>query len=125
YRGLTIRPQWGLHPLGKDPDSGLFEFAHVWSGSLPRRQDGRLVQAPDAAIVFVLIPGGTFSMGSAGVPDAKPHAVTLSSPYFLSKYECTQAQWERLTGGERPSYYNDGDAGRCPVEQVSWDQCVG
>ena len=86
--------------MGPDPDSHLFEFAHLGSGSLPKRdpQSKRLVQGDDAAIVLVLIPGGTFQMGAQQTDVNKPnydpqadgdespvHEVTLS-PYFLSKY---------------------------------------
>lgn len=142
YGGLTLAPQFGLHPLGKDPDSGLHEFAHLYSGSLPRRgPDGRLVLAEDAALVFVLLPGGLFWQGAATQgarnldPDAEGregpvHLVRLS-PFFLSKYECTQAQWERLADGARPSWFTPGTpgvagvSGRSPVERVSWEDAVG
>ncbi len=44
YGGLSIPPQLGLVPLGPDPDSGLFEFAHLGSGSIPTRDErGHLV----------------------------------------------------------------------------------
>ena len=45
YGGLEIKPRLGLVPLGPDPDSGLFEFAHLGSGSIPTRgEKGYLVQ---------------------------------------------------------------------------------
>ena len=53
---------------------------------------------------FVLIPAGTFLMGSPD-SDAKAHAnekpahrVTISQPFYLGKYPVTQAQWERVMG---------------------------
>ena len=55
YRGLRIEPVLGLVPLGKDPDSGLFEFAHWGRGRSPRgtrrreaRPGGRLRDRPRA-----------------------------------------------------------------------------
>jgi len=89
--------------------------------------------------VLVLVPGGTFQIRAQKQdpeaanydPQAQSrwspvHEVTLS-PYFLAKHECTQAQWEKLTG-ERPSRYGPGNeiGGkkvmlRHPVEQVSWE----
>jgi formylglycine-generating enzyme required for sulfatase activity/serine/threonine protein kinase/class 3 adenylate cyclase len=144
YGGLKITPQLGLVPLGPNPDSGLYEFAHLGSGSVPTRdrKTKGLVQADDAAIVLVLIPGGTFVMGAQKDDKNKPnhdrradrdespvHEVTLS-PYFLSKYECTQAQWASVTGGLTPSLYvgRPGSGGwrhtlRSPVEQVSCEEC--
>jgi len=144
YHGLRLAPQLGLVPLGPDPASGLFEFAHLGSGEVPRRdpESGRLVLKEEFALVLVLIPGTTFHMGAqmtnpeapnhdphANSDEAPVHEVTLS-PYFVSKYECTQAQWDKLTGGQRPSRYGPGDAFggrqitlRHPVEQISWQDC--
>jgi formylglycine-generating enzyme required for sulfatase activity len=52
------------------------------------------------------------------------HRVQLS-PFFLSKYEMTQGQWERLTGAH-PSYYTRSKLAPTlthPVEQVTWNDC--
>ena len=69
---------------------------------------------------FVLIPHGTFEMGSNNGPDnEKPmHRVTLSQPFYLGKYEVTQAQWQAVMG-KNPSE-NTGDPS-LPVEKVSWN----
>jgi formylglycine-generating enzyme required for sulfatase activity len=62
------------------------------------------------------IEGGTFQMGSN--EDEKPvHSVMVSS-FYMSKYEITQRQWERVMGSN-PSYFKD--CTDCPVEQVSWE----
>src|SRR5262249_22212291 len=70
---------------------------------------------------FVLIPAGEFQMGSEnGSPDEKPvHLVRISQPFYLGKYQVTQAQWERIMGNN-PSW-SKGDPDR-PVENVSWDE---
>jgi formylglycine-generating enzyme required for sulfatase activity len=70
---------------------------------------------------FVLIPAGTFTMGSP-YPDAyddeKPaHQVTISEPFYMGKYEVTQAQWKAVMG-ENPSVFKDDDR---PVENVLWE----
>ncbi len=60
-----IVEQPGLLPLGPDPRSGLWEFAVLQTGTIPRRDDsGDLVNDPTSAIVLVLVPGGRFSMGA-------------------------------------------------------------
>ena len=65
YRGLKILPQEGLIPIGRDPDSGLWEFAHIQSGDVPTRgTDGRLTLTESMGLVFVLLPGGSFRMGA-------------------------------------------------------------
>ena len=49
YDGLEIKPQLGLIPIGKDPASGLWEFAHLQTTApgtdpIPKRdEDGQLV----------------------------------------------------------------------------------
>lgn len=53
---------------------------------------------------FIAIPAGSFAMGASdNEPDAydseKPqHPVTISKPFYISKYEVTQAQWEAVMG---------------------------
>jgi len=143
YDGLNLAPQLGLVPLGSDPESSLWEFGHVLTGDVPQRgAGGALVRTEATGLVFVLIPGGTFWMGAqASDPegqnfdplaeaDEDPVREVTLSPYFLSKYEMTQGQWERFVG-EDPSGYEPGsDYGGTvttrlhPVEQVSWHDCV-
>ncbi len=147
YDGLAIKPVSGLVPLGRDPGSGLWEFAHLQTGVPPERDpEGNLLMKEECGIVFVLIPGGSFRMGSvppepdapAGSPNVDPlsemtdqpvHTVTLQ-PFFLSKYEMTQGQWLRITD-RNPSEVRAGSAvaGKDytllhPVEMVSWQDCV-
>jgi formylglycine-generating enzyme required for sulfatase activity len=104
---------------------------------------------------FVLIPAGTFTMGSTDEEDSqkpqpttyktwresydkgwyevtasrpfeeeqweKPrHVVTIGKPFYLGKYEVTQAQWQSVMG-DNPSDFR-GDV-NLPVEQVSWQDC--
>jgi formylglycine-generating enzyme required for sulfatase activity/serine/threonine protein kinase len=143
YGGLVIQPQLGLIPVGLDKESGLWEFAHIQTGGIPKRDaDGRLVKEEDMGLIFVLIPGGTFSMGAVKSPqsgpnlcsDARPeegpvHDVTLK-PFFISKFEMTQGQWRHFTG-ETPSLYEPGGKYHDkqhslldPVESVSWETCM-
>ncbi len=133
YGALRITPQRGLIPLGADPDSGLFEFAHLASGAPPERgPDGRLTITADSGLVLVLLPGGAFrrvrGRTQAGLP--RERLVDLS-PYFLAKHELTQGQWRRATG-TNPSTYVAGAVwfGQPavtelhPVEQVSWHEAL-
>ncbi len=148
YGGLRLLPQLGLLPIGEDPDSHLWEFAHLATGDVPERgPDEKLILRESMGLVFVLIPGGVFEMGAQATDpngpnydgDAQPvespvHEVELS-PYFLSKYEMTQGQWERFTS-RNPSTYGPGIwqttfnregkgwTSLHPVEQVNWTQCT-
>ena len=148
YGGLELTPQLGLVPVRRLPSSGLWEFHHPQSGGLPSTdpESGRLLVAPSTGLIFVLVPGGSFTMGSqAENPDRvnfdpwsqgaerPPQAVTLD-PFFLSKFEMTQAQWTRCSGSN-PSMFSPGwnpisdeEMGHSvlihPVERVSWADCI-
>jgi formylglycine-generating enzyme required for sulfatase activity len=68
---------------------------------------------------FVLIPAGSFQMGSNVLNDEKPvHRVTISKSFYLGKFEVTQEQWVKIMD-ENPSWFK-GD--NLPVEQVFRNQ---
>jgi len=147
YNGLEIAEQIGLVPLGRDLQSGLWEFAHLQTGKIPvRGPDEKLVLTEGMGLVFVLLPGGTYRRGAAkprgqntaGMPNVDPIAqpyegpvkeVTIG-PFLLSKYEMTQGQWERFRG-HNPSYYfpkyvlgGKQHSLLHPVENVNWFDCA-
>ena len=71
---------------------------------------------------FVLIPKGTFMMGSPSNEsgrdsDEKQHKVTLTKGFYMGTTEVTQAQWKAIMGDD-PSYFKGDDN---PVEIVSWN----
>jgi formylglycine-generating enzyme required for sulfatase activity len=73
---------------------------------------------------FVLIPPGTFHMGSPSDEtgrddDERRHQVTLTTVYFLQTTEVTQAEWETVMG-YNPAFF--AGCPDCPVESVSWDE---
>lgn len=78
-----------------------------------------------SGLEFVLVPGGTFLMGSppeepGRSEDERQHWVTLD-PFLLARTECTQGAWARLAEGAgldaSPSYYAGEE--RRPVESVN------
>lgn len=142
YHGLVLRPQAGLVPIGRDPDSGLLEFAHLMSGEIPTRgTDGRLRINEESAIVLVLIPSGELIRGAQSLttkipnfdpleaPGELPYAAIRMKPFFIGKYEVTQAQWRRLST-RNPSIYSPekhpelGITALNPVEYVSFDDAA-
>ena len=84
---------------------------------------------------FVLIPAGSFMMGSKFSPeettrrfgieldkyiDEHPrHKVTISKSFYMQTTEVTQAQWKAVMGNNPSDFKNCG--GDCPAEQVSWN----
>jgi formylglycine-generating enzyme required for sulfatase activity len=89
----------------------------------------------DIDLEMVLIPAGTFEMGSPETeegrsPSESPqHKVTLASPFLMSKYPITQAQWRSvatLPQAERelnpdPSTFKEDNR---PVENIDWYAAV-
>ena len=69
---------------------------------------------------MVYVEGGTFTMGDTfggGNSDERPtHSVTLS-PFYIGKYEVTQAQWKSVMGNNPSNFKGDN----LPVENVSWN----
>jgi formylglycine-generating enzyme required for sulfatase activity len=93
---------------------------------------------------LVLIPKGTFMMGSppdekGSEDDERRHEVTISRDYHLGMHEVTQAQYTKIMG-KNPSHFQgdavaerhpetgrvvkDVDTANHPVEQVSWEDAV-
>jgi formylglycine-generating enzyme required for sulfatase activity len=85
----------------------------VSAGNLPAAVTNRI------GLALVKIPPGSFMMGATnGEANEQPvHQVTISAPFYLGKYEVTQAQWLSVMGNN-PSEFKGADQ---PVEQVSWD----
>jgi serine/threonine protein kinase/formylglycine-generating enzyme required for sulfatase activity len=151
YGGMELTPQWGLLPIGQDPRSRLWEFAHYQSGSPAPREEGSgtLELTEDSGIVFVLVPAGSFWMGAqssevdgqnydpaAGPEEGPVHEVSLDA-FFLAKHEVTQAQWSRVAYSKPSQYaggiveFKDPLTGELlskvtrlhPVERVTWAEC--
>lgn len=68
---------------------------------------------------FVAIPGGRFTMGgepgSSPANELPPHTVQVA-PFYLGKYEVTQAQFEAVMGYNPSAFINP----QRPVDQVTW-----
>ncbi|QQO07790.1 formylglycine-generating enzyme family protein [Breznakiella homolactica] len=73
---------------------------------------------------FILIPGGTFAMGSPSAEflresDETRRQVAVAS-FYMDRYEVTQGDYQRLTGNN-PSHFRDAGL---PVENVTWFEAV-
>jgi len=84
-------------------------------------------------IKLVLIPNGTFMMGSPVEEEGRydnevQHKVTISRDYYLGVTEVTQGQYEKVMG-TNPSKFQkqvilNKDSSMYPVEKVSWEDAV-
>ncbi len=131
-RGFQLAPQAGLAPLGRNPDTQLFEFLDLGShprGAPPPARDssGQLVLTPRTGIVFALVPAGTIRLGALrgepGLPQNDPAAdddelrgrTASLTDVLVARTELTRSQWAGLTGGP------DDDQPALPCTDVDWE----
>lgn len=76
---------------------------------------------------FVLIPAGTFIMGSPpnepkrGYSEAR-HKVVISKPFYMQTTEVTLKQWRGIMG--KRFFSRKKGTGNMPVARVSWHDCI-
>ena len=85
------------------------------------------IRVGNVSFEMVKVEAGTFTMGCTSEQggdchsDESPyHRVTISSDYYIGKYEVTQELWQAVMGNN-PSNFKGFDR---PVEMVSWNDCV-
>lgn len=93
------------------------KLAAARQAALP--QPGQTIKDCADCPEMVVIPAGSFEMGSNENQDERPvHRVNVPS-FLIGKTEVTQGQWKAVMGSN-PSYFGScGDD--CPVERVSWN----
>jgi len=132
--------RWAAAAMVLLAGGGLLGLAALLApgGGIPRetelRQGPTLPLAPGTPVIdMVHVPPGDFMMGDArGLPSEQPvHAVKITRPFLLGKYEVTQAQYQEVMG-HNPSLFgpkgqNKGkniDTRQHPVESVSWMDAI-
>lgn len=140
----------GLVPIGKNPRTGLWEFYDLrsaWDGvcdpstlQIPTHaDDGSIQVGADTGVVFVLVPGGEFWMGSQSGdpqapcfdPDAEHDEVPVRvrlAPFWIARHEMTRSQWGRLWDGKpelaTPSWKKVGEVLDGDPKGVGWTHPV-
>jgi formylglycine-generating enzyme required for sulfatase activity len=92
------------HRIAASPDFLPFNFIEDLNG---------------VKLEMIYIPGGEFTMGSNFLDESPPHLVKIS-PFFIGKYQVTQAQWKAVMG-KNPSHFRGDDL---PVENALWVDLV-
>jgi formylglycine-generating enzyme required for sulfatase activity len=113
---LTIQPEESSRPTPSVQRDEPFI-------ALPRRLSNEL------GMTFVLIPPGTFRMGSPASEaerssdEGPQHEVTLTDPFYLSIYPVTQRQFQFVMG-HNPAFFTEARGGgpEFPVESVTWHE---
>ncbi len=133
-RGLTVRwpsgPEKESDKLIRIPVDGTDQqYVFVQpedEPNAPRVQVKATIKTVDftngMTMEFALIPAGEFTINSPSDREAEdsnaspPRTVRISKPFYMSVYEVTQEQHEKVTG-TNPSRFKGP---RRPVETVSW-----
>lgn len=91
------------------------------------------VRDTGTGIEMLLVPPGTFTMGCGERSEQfdcrheslPAHAVTLTRPYYLGRYEVKQSEWESRTGTNPSLFRFAPDSPTRPVESVDWSMIQG
>jgi formylglycine-generating enzyme required for sulfatase activity len=99
----------------------------------------RAIELPDGSLLeLVLVPAGSFVMGSAeGAADEyPPHRVQIERPFYMSKFEITNAQFAlfhpahdsayiSMTNKDHSHRGHPVNQSQQPVVRVTWEQADG
>jgi len=94
------------HPRRQALAEQIQRFRGALRGVLARARTSTISLGSDAKISFILIPAGTFTMGSPASEagsyknEGPQRTVTLARSFHMSVTEITQAQWRAVMGTE-------------------------
>ncbi len=123
--GLFLLLTWSLactptrHPPTSTAPAGAAKKPRV----IPGPVDLTLDLGSGVKLELVRIAAGEYQMGSPpteehhAADEAPRHVVKIARPFFIGRFEVTQAQWQSMLGAD-PSWYRGDDL---PVNKVSWD----
>ena len=112
-------------------DSSDFPSAPGYSPATPARQIGETFRDCEACPQMVVVPAGSFMMGSPAHEEERSESegpqrqVTISQPFAVGMYEVTFAEWDACVNdgacnGSRPDDEGWG-RGQRPVIYVDWE----
>jgi formylglycine-generating enzyme required for sulfatase activity len=85
------------------------------------------VRHSSSQIEMLLVPPGAFQMGCSpshafgcGGDEYPVHPVTISSAFYLGRFEVTQEQWQQITGSNPSAFCCAPDSPIRPVDGISW-----
>ena len=116
----------GTRTLSEQKEAGKTLDVPAQSPQVNRASGGPAQQAIELGggtkLELVLIPAGSFVMGdNDGLDDEKPvHAVTITPPFYLGKYEVTVEQFRRFV--EATGYATDAEKGTGFQGAFGWNR---
>ena len=113
-----VKKNWWFPALFILIIAGFFIMYRSWQKRIANEPDF----TNNIGMKFVLIPAGTFMMGSPSneperYSDERQHEVTLTKGFYMGVTEVTQRQWKAVMGNNPSNFKGDNR----PVEQVSWN----
>ncbi len=113
---------------------GMMAFCFMFSQS-GATQETIVIDIPNLPagakpLEMIRVPAGTFLMGAPAEKvesfddekDESPqHKVSITNPFYIGKYEITQAQWKAVMGDNPAKDFGEGND--YPVYFVSWNDC--
>ena len=112
---------WGQILSGKGfiPDPDGYRSDDPPPAQRPSPAPGQTIKDCADCPEMVVIPAGSFEMGSNENADERPvHRVNVPS-FLIGKIEVTQGQWKAVMGSNPSLFSSCGDD--CPVERISWN----
>lgn len=94
------------------------------SPAMSETEAEKVFTSPTLGAKFVLLPAGTFTMGSPSSQSGRygneaQHQASISRSFYMQTTVVTQEQWKRVMGDNPSGFSSCGDD--CPVEEVSWN----
>lgn len=84
-----------------------------------RNTDWTPIERDFDEVTMVLVPAGCFDMGTTTNSNEQPiHEQCFDEPFWIDKYEVTQAQFQRLGGRRENLLFFPGE--NRPVEGITW-----
>jgi formylglycine-generating enzyme required for sulfatase activity/protocatechuate 3,4-dioxygenase beta subunit len=117
--------------------ASLLAAGYLWATENKRNENQTIAQSPTGQakesgvkMEFVRIPAGSFYMGSPGSRESRK--VRITRPFYMGKYEVTQAQWKAVMGttllqqrAKAVVPWNlKGEGPEHPMYYVSWEDAV-
>jgi formylglycine-generating enzyme required for sulfatase activity len=115
--------------IGVQLDCQSFDVNATWIVELASNDVTATVAAgPSPLLNMVLIAPGTFQMGSNLISSNEQpvHQVTLTMPFWMGKYEVTQAEYQAVMGFNSSYFQGPSapNASQRPVESVGYGEAI-